>query len=38
MVPNNRTKFEIRSQVMSGNHWGLTEGWTDTSNQTKGIT
>jgi hypothetical protein len=40
MVPNNSTKFEIRSQVISGNHWGQTEGWTDiyTSNQTKGIT
>jgi hypothetical protein len=39
MVPNNSTKFEIRSQVISGNHWGRTEGWTDTytSNQTKGI-
>jgi hypothetical protein len=41
----NRTKrkFEIRSQVIqnvSGNHWGQTEGWTDTytSNQMKGIT
>jgi hypothetical protein len=22
MVPNNSTKFEIRSQVISGNHWG----------------
>jgi hypothetical protein len=32
--------FEIRSQVISGNHWVRTEGWTDTytSNQTKGIT
>jgi hypothetical protein len=40
MVPNNSTKFEIRSQVISGNYWGRTEGWTDTytSNQTKGIT
>lgn len=39
MVPNNSTKFEIRSQVISGNHWGWTEGWMDTytSNQTKGI-
>jgi hypothetical protein len=39
MIP----KFEIRSQVIqnvSGNHWGQTEGWTDTytSNQTKCIT
>jgi hypothetical protein len=36
MIPNNSTKFEIRSQVISGNHWGRTEGWTDTytSNQT----
>jgi hypothetical protein len=24
MVPNNSTKFEIRSQVISGNHWGRT--------------
>jgi hypothetical protein len=22
MVPNNSTQFEIRSQVISGNHWG----------------
>ena len=29
MVPNNSTKFEIRSQVISGNHWGRTKGWTD---------
>ena len=40
MVPNNSTKFEIRSQVLSGNHWGRTEGWTDTytSNRSMGIT
>jgi hypothetical protein len=25
MVPNNSTKFEIRSQVISGNHWGRTD-------------
>jgi hypothetical protein len=27
MVQNNSTKFKIRSQVISGNHWGRTEGW-----------
>jgi hypothetical protein len=26
MVPNNSTKFEIRSQVISGNHWGADRG------------
>ena len=35
MVPNNSTQFEIRSQVISGNHWGHTEGWTTHTHQTK---
>jgi hypothetical protein len=26
MVPNNSTKFEIRSQVISGNHWRAHRG------------
>jgi hypothetical protein len=35
MVPNNSTQFEIRSKVISGNHWGGKRDGRTHTHQTK---